>query len=74
MWDFNDLIQISQNEVDLDAEPIPMIIDATNNSNAVVLCLPHTVRNISTKVMQSNSVMISSDKKYAVGGVRYEDI
>lgn len=65
------MIQQSQNEVDLDADPIPLIIDVNNNSDAIVLCLPHTVRNISTKVMQSNSVMISSNKKYAVGGVRY---
>lgn len=65
------MIQQSQNEVDLDAEPIPMIIDENNKSDGVVLSLPHTIRNISTKTMQSNSVMISSDKKYAVAGVRY---
>lgn len=37
---------------------------------AIYLALPHGVRNISTKMMQSNSIMISSKVDYAVAGVR----
>lgn len=37
---------------------------------AIYLALPHGVRNISTKMMQSNSIMISSKIDYAVAGVR----
>jgi WD40 repeat protein len=37
---------------------------------AIYLALPHGVRNISTKLMQSNSIMISSKIDYAVAGVR----
>lgn len=36
----------------------------------IYLTLPHGVRNISTKLMSSNSVMISSKGDYAVAGVR----
>lgn len=36
----------------------------------VYLALPHGVRNISTKLMSSNSMMISSKYDYAVAGVR----
>ncbi|CAG4962206.1 unnamed protein product [Colias eurytheme] len=36
----------------------------------IVLKLPHTIRNISTKMTQSNSFMISKNYKYAVAGVR----
>lgn len=36
----------------------------------VYLALPHGVRNISTKLMSSNSIMISSKCDYAVAGVR----
>lgn len=39
---------------------------------AVYLPLPHGVRNISTKMMSSNSMMISSKLDYSVAGVRYE--
>lgn len=38
---------------------------------AFVLSLPHGVRNISTKILESNSIMLDSSKKYAVAGVRY---
>lgn len=37
---------------------------------AVVLHLPHGVRNISTRVLESNSVMLDANKQYAVAGVR----
>lgn len=37
---------------------------------AIYLPLPHGVRNITTKMMQSNSVMVSSQLNYAVAGVR----
>ena len=40
-------------------------------SDAYVLMLPNGVRNISTKMMSSNSIMISGKKNYAVAGVRY---
>lgn len=39
-------------------------------NEAIYLPLPHGVRNISTKLMQSNSIMISSKVDYAVAGVR----
>lgn len=38
---------------------------------AIYLPLPHGVRNISTKMMSSNSMMISSKLDYSVAGVRY---
>lgn len=41
-----------------------------NKSDAHVLMLPNGVRNISTKMMYSNSIMISGIKNYAVAGVR----
>lgn len=37
---------------------------------AMYLALPHGVRNITTKMMQSNSIMVSSKMDYAVAGVR----
>lgn len=37
----------------------------------IVLKLPHTIRNISTKMTLSNSFMISNNNTYAVAGVRY---
>ncbi|XP_065084724.1 NACHT and WD repeat domain-containing protein 2 [Ochlerotatus camptorhynchus] len=40
------------------------------SEEAIYLALPHGVRNISTKMTQSNSVMISSKVDYAVAGVR----
>lgn len=39
-------------------------------NGAIYLPLPHGVRNISTKMMSSNSIMISSKLDYAVAGVR----
>ncbi|XP_076230123.1 NACHT and WD repeat domain-containing protein 2 isoform X3 [Nomia melanderi] len=41
-----------------------------NKSDAYVLMLPNGVRNISTRMMCSNSIMVSSTKNYAVAGVR----
>lgn len=41
-----------------------------SQSNAIFLMLPNGVRNISTKMMHSNSIMISGTKNYAVAGVR----
>lgn len=38
---------------------------------AIYLPLPHGVRNISTKMMTSNSMMISSKLDYSVAGVRF---
>ena len=37
---------------------------------AIYLALPHGVRNITTKMMLSNSIMVSSKLNYAVAGVR----
>lgn len=39
-------------------------------SGAIYLSLPHGVRNITTKMMTSNSIMVSSKMDYAVAGVR----
>ncbi|XP_012269999.1 NACHT and WD repeat domain-containing protein 2 [Orussus abietinus] len=41
-----------------------------SKSDAMTLMLPHGVRNISTKMMSSNSIMVSGTKNYAVAGVR----
>jgi hypothetical protein len=38
--------------------------------DAMFLMLPNGVRNISTRMMCSNSIMISGKKDYAVAGVR----
>lgn len=40
------------------------------NGEANYLALPHGVRNITTKMMISNSIMISASLDYAVSGVR----
>lgn len=47
--------------------------DAENSIgfNSIYLSLPHGVRNITTKMMTSNSIMVSSKMDYAVAGVRY---
>lgn len=54
IWDFGD----SEND------------NKSISEEAIYLALPHGVRNISTKMMQSNSIMISSKINYAVAGVR----
>ncbi|KAM0725564.1 NACHT and WD repeat domain-containing protein 2 [Formica fusca] len=41
-----------------------------SKSDAHVLILPNGVRNINTRMMCSNSVMVSGTKNYAVAGVR----
>ncbi|CAK1595571.1 unnamed protein product [Parnassius mnemosyne] len=50
------------------------IIDAVSEKDlrleGIVLKLPHTIRNISTKLTLSNSFMISNNNTYAVAGVR----
>lgn len=40
------------------------------SEEAVVLKLPYGTRNISTKMLQSNSIMLSAHKNYAIAGVR----
>ncbi|XP_059619516.1 NACHT and WD repeat domain-containing protein 2 [Phlebotomus argentipes] len=40
------------------------------STDVLYLALPHGVRNITTRMMQSNSVMVSSQLNYAVAGVR----
>lgn len=40
-------------------------------TNAIVLQLPHGIRNISTRMLRSNSVMLSNNRDFAVAGVRY---
>jgi WD40 repeat protein len=37
---------------------------------AIVLKLPYGTRNITTKMLQSNSIMLSGRKNYAIAGVR----
>ncbi|CAB0008443.1 unnamed protein product, partial [Nesidiocoris tenuis] len=44
--------------------------DLTGETTPKLLVLPHGMRNISTRVMVSNSFMISGNKDYAVAGVR----
>ena len=41
-----------------------------SKSDAIVLSLPNGVRNISTRMMNSSSIMVSGTKNYAVAGVR----
>jgi NACHT domain- and WD repeat-containing protein len=41
-----------------------------HEGEAIYLPLPHGVRNISTKMMQSNSIMMSLKMDYAIAGVR----
>lgn len=41
-----------------------------SKSDAHVLMLPNGVRNINTRMMYSNSIMVSGTKNYAVAGVR----
>lgn len=51
-----------------------VIWDFNENDNisqeAIVLKLPYGTRNITTKILQSNSVMLSGRKNYAIAGVR----
>ncbi|KAH1018594.1 hypothetical protein HUJ05_006333 [Dendroctonus ponderosae] len=41
-----------------------------DDSSAIVLTLPYGTRNIVTKMMHSNSIMLSGHKNYAIAGVR----
>lgn len=45
-------------------------VENSIGSGAIYLSLPHGVRNITTKMMTSNSIMVSSKMDYAVAGVR----
>lgn len=40
------------------------------STEAIVLQLPHGTRNISTRMLQSNSIMLSAHRNYAIAGVR----
>lgn len=42
-----------------------------SSDDTKVLLLPHGVRNITINMMQSNSCMLSADKRFLVAGVRY---
>lgn len=44
--------------------------DSRTADEAIVLQLPHGTRNISTRMLQSNSIMLSAHRNYAVAGVR----
>ncbi|XP_030746594.1 NACHT and WD repeat domain-containing protein 2 [Sitophilus oryzae] len=44
--------------------------DYVGDHNAIVLTLPYGTRNITTKMLQSNSIMLSARKNYAIAGVR----
>ncbi|VVD06011.1 unnamed protein product, partial [Leptidea sinapis] len=79
VWDFNNYIPRVNHESNK-----PNIGDDDENKEngdeeepekdlskeGIVLKLPHTIRNISTKMTLSNSFMISKNYKYAVAGVR----
>lgn len=41
------------------------------DSKVHYMALPHGVRNITTRMMVSNSVMVSATLDFAVAGVRY---
>lgn len=77
---YNDNIEyLLQLKLDRDEE---MLLATTGNgfivwfledkSDAHVLMLPNGVRNISTRMMCSNSIMVSGTRNYAVAGVRYK--
>ncbi|KAL3270705.1 hypothetical protein HHI36_021233 [Cryptolaemus montrouzieri] len=40
------------------------------NKDGTVLPLPYGIRNITTRMLQSNSIMLSAHKNYAIAGVR----
>ncbi|XP_050685594.1 NACHT and WD repeat domain-containing protein 2 [Leptidea sinapis] len=79
VWDFNNYIPRESHE----SNKLNIGDDDENKENGdeeepekdlskegIVLKLPHTIRNISTKMTLSNSFMISKNYKYAVAGVR----
>ncbi|XP_049825029.1 NACHT and WD repeat domain-containing protein 2 [Aethina tumida] len=47
-----------------------VIWDLNEDNKATVLTLPYGTRNITTKMLQSNSIMLSGHKNYAIAGVR----
>lgn len=44
--------------------------DGSIGVEAIDLLLPYGIRNISTKMLQSNSIVLSAHKNYAIAGVR----
>ncbi|KAI5755532.1 hypothetical protein M8J77_017783 [Diaphorina citri] len=44
--------------------------EENQNIRGIFLSLPHSVRNITTRMLTSNSVMLSADGNYAIAGVR----
>lgn len=46
-------------------------VERSECTSAIVLHLPHGIRNISTRMLRSNSVMLSANRDFAVAGVRY---
>ncbi|CAH2243694.1 jg8754 [Pararge aegeria aegeria] len=83
VWDFNNVIprgnheSEKKNEEDNDkkedeeeAEKQDTVAEKDMRLDGIVLKLPHTIRNISTKMTLSNSFMISNNNTYAVAGVR----
>ncbi|XP_063370018.1 NACHT and WD repeat domain-containing protein 2 [Cydia amplana] len=63
--DDDDKKEEDEEEEKLDDEP-----EKDMSLEGIVLKLPHTIRNISTKMTLSNSFMISNNNTYAVAGVR----
>ncbi|XP_013168603.1 PREDICTED: NACHT and WD repeat domain-containing protein 2 [Papilio xuthus] len=51
-------------------EKTDVLTEKDLRQEGIVLKLPHTIRNISTKMTQSNSFMVSNNNTYAVAGVR----
>lgn len=62
------------NDLNEDGSYTDKLSTTVTESEAAVLMLPHGVRNISTKMLESNSIMLDSGKKYAVAGVRYANL
>ncbi|XP_048000249.1 NACHT and WD repeat domain-containing protein 2-like [Leguminivora glycinivorella] len=63
--DDEDKKEEEEEEEKIDDEP-----EKDMSLEGIVLKLPHTIRNISTKMTLSNSFMISNNNTYAVAGVR----
>lgn len=59
------------NKFTFQEEKIDVVSEKDLRQQGIVLKLPHTIRNISTKMTQSNSFMVSNNNTYAVAGVRY---
>nr|XP_049705722.1 NACHT and WD repeat domain-containing protein 2 [Helicoverpa armigera] len=76
VWDFDYTIPRVKPEPDPkeddkdEDEEKPEEPEIDHRLHGIVLKLPHTIRNISTKMTLSNSFMISNNNTYAVAGVR----